>query len=588
MAYGSRCWKLFENRESGIHNREIRALHCRVTFSPHRFDLLLLFTFFYFIVFSCIFSRHQQSWCTFLFFFTYVAIHCDETVIRHTMGVRELTPAQLEFFEACRRGDVEKIRNCITSKKSKKPRTPLNFLRTALPSLGWLASSKDPSTLYTPLHTAALHGHYQVCKILLESDKLLCSARDKRGCIPLHLASWNGHYEAVKLLCESDPSSVDAVNNAQESSLHLAAQHGHDLLVRVLLEHHADPRIRNARFETPLDVAARTGHAVVCKILVAFCPELTLQSAVDCSSTGESGQIRAPVVYPLHAAARHSHIQCLQILRLGGFDIDFVTDEGSALHVAAMFGQVEAVKYLTNEGINPHVRDSKGRTALELLREHEQHRTSDLTHIIQSREGWSECRQIIEGYIKRLESDHFNSSSDSGIDRRDSERSVVDDDAGCDVWRPLPSGALADYMVKPSSRAFNSMPSSNRSNPAEIMVSVDAVCGAPSMSSQPECGAPLSDTTPTFTWSHAHVAPHRTWNSRMYDAERGYCLARLGTDKARIAFEQALELQNDNIPEFNDCWICPTTSYILRQPAVIGLCFSNKLRRQSSIKAKSQ
>ncbi|KIH49866.1 ankyrin repeat protein, partial [Ancylostoma duodenale] len=120
-------------------------------------------------------------------------------------------------------------------------------------------------------------------------------------------------------------------------------------------------------------------------------------SAVDCSSTGENGVIRAQVVYPLHAAARHSHIQCLQILRLGGFDIDFVTDEGSALHVAAMFGQVDAVKYLTNEGINPHVRDSKGRTALEVLREHEQHRISDLTHIIQSREGWSECRQIIEG-----------------------------------------------------------------------------------------------------------------------------------------------------------------------------------------------
>ncbi|EYC32308.1 hypothetical protein Y032_0003g1508 [Ancylostoma ceylanicum] len=164
------------------------------------------------------------------------------------------------------------------------------------------------------------------------------------------------------------------------------------------------------------------------------------QSAVDCSSTGENGVIRAQVVYPLHAAARHSHIQCLQILRLGGFDIDFVTDEGSALHVAAMFGQVDAVKYLTSEGINPHVRDSKGRTALEVLREHEQHRISDLTHIIQSREGWSECRQIIEDYIQRLESDHFNSSSDSGIDRRDSERSIVDDDINCDIWRPLPSG----------------------------------------------------------------------------------------------------------------------------------------------------
>uniref|UniRef100_A0A0K0D7L5 ANK_REP_REGION domain-containing protein n=1 Tax=Angiostrongylus cantonensis TaxID=6313 RepID=A0A0K0D7L5_ANGCA len=104
----------------------------------------------------------------------------------------------LELFEACRRGDIEKVKNYIASKRSKKARTPL--------------------------------------KILVESDRLLTSARDKRGCVPLHLASWNGHFEAMKLLVEFDTDSVDAVNNAQESPLHLAAQHGHDKVVRVLLE----------------------------------------------------------------------------------------------------------------------------------------------------------------------------------------------------------------------------------------------------------------------------------------------------------------------------------------------------------------
>lgn len=440
------------------------------------------------------------------------------------MGVRELTPSQHEFFETCRRGDVDKVKGYIANKKGKKPRSPLNFLRPATPSAGWLAAFKDPSSLYTPLHYAALHGHHSVCKVLVESDRLLPSARDKRGCVPLHLAAWNGHFETVKLLAESDPDSVDAVNNAQESSLHLAAQHGHDKLVRVLLEHHADPRLRNARFETPLDVAARTGHAVVCKILIGFCPELALQSAVDCSSTAENGRVRAQVVYPLHAAARHSHIQCLQMLRLGGFDIDFVTDEGSALHVAAMFGQVDAVKYLTEEGINPHMRDSKGRTALEVLREQEQHRTSDLTYIIQSREGWSECRKIIDDYLQRLDSDHFNSSSDSGIERRDSEKSAADDDVIGDIWRPLPYNSNVNSPRKPPDEAEPCQPS------GACHITVDqfapstatgAYDNAVRTSEETREGS-LDDSSIATVCSQPQGAPiHRTWNSRMYDIERG-------------------------------------------------------------------
>ncbi|KAE9412822.1 hypothetical protein Angca_009417, partial [Angiostrongylus cantonensis] len=447
------------------------------------------------------------------------------------MGVRELTPSQLELFEACRRGDIEKVKNYIASKRSKKARTPLNLLRPSTPCPGWLSSCKDPSTQYTPLHNASLHGHHHVCKILVESDRLLTSARDKRGCVPLHLASWNGHFEAMKLLVEFDTDSVDAVNNAQESPLHLAAQHGHDKVVRVLLEHHADPRLRNARFETPLDVAARTGHAVVCKILIGFCPELALQSAVDCSSTGENGQIRAQVVYPLHAAARHSHIQCLQILRLGGFDLDFVTEEGSALHVAAVFGQVEAVRYLTDEGINPHIRDSKGRTALDVLREHEGNQTSDLTYIIQSREGWSECRKIIDGYIQRLESEHFNSSSDSGIDRRDSERSIVDEDVIGDIWRPLPSISHASSTSRPSlheiKEAVDEGKSTVQENTTIITVGEQSSSTAKAMPTYETTLAEHAiryggDTSPITTSPELHPVPlHRTWNSRMYDVERG-------------------------------------------------------------------
>lgn len=40
---------------------------------------------------------------------------------------------------------------------------------------------------------------------------------------------------------------------------------------------HADARLRNARAETALDIAARLGKANVCRLLICNCPELALQ-----------------------------------------------------------------------------------------------------------------------------------------------------------------------------------------------------------------------------------------------------------------------------------------------------------------------
>jgi hypothetical protein len=75
---------------------------------------------------------------------------------------------------------------------------------------------------------------------------------------------------------------------------------------------------------------------------VSNCPELALQSAAEC--------VDAAVVYPLHSAARNGHIDCLSILIDSGFDVDFVTDQGTPLHVAALFGKVAIVKLLLEKG----------------------------------------------------------------------------------------------------------------------------------------------------------------------------------------------------------------------------------------------
>ncbi|RCN42146.1 hypothetical protein ANCCAN_11888 [Ancylostoma caninum] len=192
------------------------------------------------------------------------------------------------------------------------------------------------------------------------------------------------------------------------------------------------------------------------------------------------------------------------------------------------------IRVRISAGINPHVRDSKGRTALEVLRENEQHRISDLTHIIQSREGWSECRQIIEDYIQRLESDHFNSSSDSGIDRRDSERSVVDDDTNCDIWRPLPPSRNADSSLAPPVDALNSMSPDKRLHGLEVMVSVDAVHAGIAKRKPCENAEPLSDAASHWIPSYSAFI-HRTWNSKMY----GKCRKRNRPISHYVANEQS-------------------------------------------------
>uniref|UniRef100_A0A0R3RSV7 ANK_REP_REGION domain-containing protein n=1 Tax=Elaeophora elaphi TaxID=1147741 RepID=A0A0R3RSV7_9BILA len=334
------------------------------------------------------------------------------------MGPKELNSVQQELFEAVRRGDAQKVQTWLLSRRNKRPRTPLNFLRASTSShSAWLCSIVDPANGYTVLHLAALLGHKEIVKILLNVDSQMARIKDRRGCLPIHLAAWNGHVDVIQTLINAEPNTVDAVNNAKESPLHLSAQHGHGKVVTVLLAKHADARMRNARAETALDVAARLGKANVCRLLICNCPELALQSASECITT-DPGRSRhlAQVVYPLHAAARHGHIDCLQILCHSGFDLDYVTEEGSALHVAALFGKVEAVKLLLEQGISVDTRDGQGRTVLETLAEHENEKASDLTQVIQSREGWSECRKLIEAYIqkyKERQSDKVNAENHS-------------------------------------------------------------------------------------------------------------------------------------------------------------------------------
>ena len=150
----------------------------------------------------------------------------------------------------------------------------------------------------TPLHLAAQHGQLEVCKKLIELEAMV-DCNDELDQKPIHLAAQNDHTEVVKLFLENRPSlvssttkdgntlahlaakkgSVDvlramfdidkalvigAKNRFNENSpLHLATEGGHLEAVRLMLSHGVSPGDENKDGFTPVQIAAKCGHAEV-------------------------------------------------------------------------------------------------------------------------------------------------------------------------------------------------------------------------------------------------------------------------------------------------------------------------------------
>ncbi|XP_009203228.1 ankyrin repeat and SAM domain-containing protein 1A isoform X2 [Papio anubis] len=247
------------------------------------------------------------------------------------------------------------------------------------------------STGYTPLHHAALNGHKDVVEVLLRNDALT-NVADSKGCYPLHLAAWKGDAQIVRLLIHQGPSHtrvneqnaleikelkkygpfdpyINAKNNDNETALHCAAQYGHTEVVKVLLEELTDPTMRNNKFETPLDLAALYGRLEVVKMLLNAHPNL-----LSCNTKKHT---------PLHLAARNGHKAVVQVLLDAGMDSNYQTEMGSALHEAALFGKTDVVQILLAAGTDVNIKDNRGLTALDTVRELPSQKSQQIAALIE-------------------------------------------------------------------------------------------------------------------------------------------------------------------------------------------------------------
>lgn len=241
-----------------------------------------------------------------------------------------------ELFEACRNGDVERVKKLVS---------PENV------------NSRDTAgRKSTPLHFAAGFGRKDVVEHLLQSGANV-HARDDGGLIPLHNACSFGHAEVVSLLLGhgADPNARD---NWNYTPLHEAAIKGKIDVCIVLLQHGADPAIRNTDGRTALDLADPSAKAVLTG-------EYKKDELLESARSGNEEKLMALLTplnvnchasdgrksTPLHLAAGYNRVKIVQLLLQHGADVH-AKDKGDLvpLHNACSYGHYEVTELLVKHG----------------------------------------------------------------------------------------------------------------------------------------------------------------------------------------------------------------------------------------------
>ncbi|KID61686.1 Ankyrin repeat-containing domain protein, partial [Metarhizium hybridum] len=215
----------------------------------------------------------------------------------------------------------------------------------------------------TPLHLSALilsEAEESNEDIIDEEDDIFIHAKsidekksDDKAKDELQQESDEPDDELLKLLLDfgADPNTRDVTGS---TPLLLAAEAGHIKALRALLDYNADLNISNNRGSMALHLAAQSGHVACINLLVKKGANIDAAKVDEIPNRGLCG------ITPLVLAVALERLSAVKaLLRLGA-------DIGRAVHIAALYGELDIFKAVHRKRPDPNIFDSGLGTLLSL------------------------------------------------------------------------------------------------------------------------------------------------------------------------------------------------------------------------------
>ena len=198
------------------------------------------------------------------------------------------------------------------------------------------------------LHHAALNGHLDLCKTLVDKHNFDEHMTDKAGWTVLHPSAGSGNYELVKYFADRN-TNIYLKTNAGWNCLHIAARRGHFDLCKTLVE----------KYNFEVHVVDNLERTAIFHSTTSGNYELVRYFA----DRGTNIHLKANGGWNcLHNAAFHGHLHLFKtLIDKHHFDAQMCIDNGmTVIHCAARSGSYELLRYFSDFKTYIGAKDSFG------------------------------------------------------------------------------------------------------------------------------------------------------------------------------------------------------------------------------------